>query len=243
MGAWDHPTRSHKQFIDIHCAGQRASRRMFLPGQLGWWALKTLDRRPGRADLPRRHRVPDGQVPGHRHGLLADGHRPRQHRTRSRPCPAWPPSSAATRTCATRARFPSRSRRGYACRAPSSPCRRSGRRLALPAARSTPSTASRRAIGAACGESTTLSPRSRPGCASRPSCPPGPTTRRATSCGRLHDAGASFPRRPQRAIWRGAEAVPGAGQGGRRQRPVYGHQSRPTPHGAWTPSSGRLTRR
>ena len=41
MGAWDHPTRSHKRFIDIHCAANEDNRRMFLPGQLGWWAVKT----------------------------------------------------------------------------------------------------------------------------------------------------------------------------------------------------------
>lgn len=41
MGAWDHPTRSHKRFIDIHCAANEGLRRMFLPGQLGWWAVKT----------------------------------------------------------------------------------------------------------------------------------------------------------------------------------------------------------
>jgi len=39
-GAWDHPTRAHKKFIDIHCAGNAENRRMFLPSQLGWWALK-----------------------------------------------------------------------------------------------------------------------------------------------------------------------------------------------------------
>jgi len=39
--AWDHPTRSHKKFIDMHCADNENSRRMFLPGELGWWALKS----------------------------------------------------------------------------------------------------------------------------------------------------------------------------------------------------------
>jgi len=38
--AWDHPNRSHKKFIDIHCAANEDSHRMFLPGELGWWALK-----------------------------------------------------------------------------------------------------------------------------------------------------------------------------------------------------------
>jgi hypothetical protein len=40
MGAWDHPSRSHKKFIDIHCRSNEANSRMFLPGQLGWWAMK-----------------------------------------------------------------------------------------------------------------------------------------------------------------------------------------------------------
>lgn len=40
MGAWDHPTRSHKRFIDLHCAANASSSRMFLPMHLGWWAMK-----------------------------------------------------------------------------------------------------------------------------------------------------------------------------------------------------------
>jgi hypothetical protein len=41
MGAWDHPTRSHKKFIDIHCQSNAGLSRQFLPGNLGWWAFKT----------------------------------------------------------------------------------------------------------------------------------------------------------------------------------------------------------
>ena len=41
MGAWDHPNRSHKKFVDIHCAANSRLRREFLPGNLGWWAFKT----------------------------------------------------------------------------------------------------------------------------------------------------------------------------------------------------------
>ena len=41
MGAWDHPTRSHKKFIDVHCVGNDLCRRIFLPAHLGWWAFKT----------------------------------------------------------------------------------------------------------------------------------------------------------------------------------------------------------
>ncbi len=43
MGAWDHPTRSHKKFIDIHVAANENNKRMFMPSQLGWWAIKTWD--------------------------------------------------------------------------------------------------------------------------------------------------------------------------------------------------------
>ena len=41
MGAWDHPTRSHKRFIDIHCQSNESCRRMFLPANLGWWSFMT----------------------------------------------------------------------------------------------------------------------------------------------------------------------------------------------------------
>jgi len=41
MGAWDHPNRSHKRFIDMHCAANESCQRMFLPTNLGWWAFKT----------------------------------------------------------------------------------------------------------------------------------------------------------------------------------------------------------
>lgn len=40
-GAWDHPRRAHKEFIDIHVKGNENSRRMFLPANLGWWAVET----------------------------------------------------------------------------------------------------------------------------------------------------------------------------------------------------------
>ena len=41
MGAWDHPNRSHKKFIDIHCQANSRLGQQFLPGNLGWWAFKT----------------------------------------------------------------------------------------------------------------------------------------------------------------------------------------------------------
>lgn len=43
MGAWDHPSRSHKRFIDVHTAANTAGRGMFLPMNLGWWAVKTWE--------------------------------------------------------------------------------------------------------------------------------------------------------------------------------------------------------
>ncbi len=41
MGAWDHPTRSHKRFIDMHNVANANDGRMYLPMHLGWWAVKT----------------------------------------------------------------------------------------------------------------------------------------------------------------------------------------------------------
>jgi len=46
MGAWDHPSRAHKRFIDVHCAANHAGRGMFLPMNLGWWATKTWSEGP-----------------------------------------------------------------------------------------------------------------------------------------------------------------------------------------------------
>lgn len=47
MGAWDHPARSHKRFIDLHCEVNRQNSTMFLPMNLGWWAVKNWQ--PGAA--------------------------------------------------------------------------------------------------------------------------------------------------------------------------------------------------
>jgi hypothetical protein len=38
-GAWDHPRRAENQFIDLHLAANETYRRMFLPANLGWWAV------------------------------------------------------------------------------------------------------------------------------------------------------------------------------------------------------------
>ncbi len=40
MGAWDHPARAHKRFIDVHCAANNDGGDMYLPMNLGWWAVK-----------------------------------------------------------------------------------------------------------------------------------------------------------------------------------------------------------
>src|SRR5436190_2378836 len=39
-GAWDHPRRAEKQFIDLHLLANETYQRMFLPANLGWWAVK-----------------------------------------------------------------------------------------------------------------------------------------------------------------------------------------------------------
>ena len=41
MGAWDHPRRGFKKFVDIHCAANNDLARIFMPAQLGWWAVET----------------------------------------------------------------------------------------------------------------------------------------------------------------------------------------------------------
>ncbi len=46
-GAWDHPVRSPKKFIDIHCRSLGHYRSHFMPGHLGWWALRPYGG-PGR---------------------------------------------------------------------------------------------------------------------------------------------------------------------------------------------------
>jgi hypothetical protein len=38
--AWDVPSRSYKKFIDLHCAANEDSSRMFLPGEMGWWNFR-----------------------------------------------------------------------------------------------------------------------------------------------------------------------------------------------------------
>ncbi len=39
--AWDHPSRGHRRFIDIHSTSNQDAHRMFLPAHLGWWSIKT----------------------------------------------------------------------------------------------------------------------------------------------------------------------------------------------------------
>ncbi len=39
VGAWDHPVRSYKHFIDLHCRSNANATDMFLPAHLGWWAI------------------------------------------------------------------------------------------------------------------------------------------------------------------------------------------------------------
>jgi hypothetical protein len=50
--AWDHPTRSHKKFIDLHAADNEENRRMFLPGEFGWWALANWTGPQGERTFP-----------------------------------------------------------------------------------------------------------------------------------------------------------------------------------------------
>ena len=40
MGAWDHPRRSQKRFVDIHVATNTRDGSMLMPMHLGWWAIQ-----------------------------------------------------------------------------------------------------------------------------------------------------------------------------------------------------------
>lgn len=42
-GAWDHPVRNHKRFIDAHCESNASCEAMFMPAHLGWWAIIATD--------------------------------------------------------------------------------------------------------------------------------------------------------------------------------------------------------
>lgn len=50
--AWDHPNRAHKAFIDLHLADNLRNRRMFMPGEFGWWALKSWTGAQGERTFP-----------------------------------------------------------------------------------------------------------------------------------------------------------------------------------------------
>ncbi|MFA6243285.1 MAG: hypothetical protein WC655_20270 [Candidatus Hydrogenedentales bacterium] len=52
MGAWDHPNRSHKEFIDTHVQGNLGGAGMYLPMNLGWWAVKTWTGARGEPTFP-----------------------------------------------------------------------------------------------------------------------------------------------------------------------------------------------
>ena len=72
-GAWDHPSRSHKQFIDLHCASNEAARRLFLPGELGWWALKSWGGPQIEPTFDDDIEYLMTKGTGHRHRLCPDG--------------------------------------------------------------------------------------------------------------------------------------------------------------------------
>lgn len=57
MGAWDHPTRSHKRFIDEHVAANQGGAGMFLPMNLGWWSVQSWS--DGPAALQKEPTYPD----------------------------------------------------------------------------------------------------------------------------------------------------------------------------------------
>ena len=57
MGAWDHPGRAHKRFVDVHAAANASGAGNFLPMNLGWWTVQTW--KDGSAALWNEPTYPD----------------------------------------------------------------------------------------------------------------------------------------------------------------------------------------
>ncbi|MHB0938485.1 MAG: hypothetical protein ACYC6A_18985 [Armatimonadota bacterium] len=55
FGAWDHPNRGHKPFIDIHAACNARDAKMFLPAHLGWWASTPFTDQQNERTFPDVH--------------------------------------------------------------------------------------------------------------------------------------------------------------------------------------------
>jgi len=55
FGAWDHPNRAHKQYIDIHAACNARDAKMFLPAHLGWWASTPFTDQQNERTFPDVH--------------------------------------------------------------------------------------------------------------------------------------------------------------------------------------------
>lgn len=56
IGAWDHPTRSYKRFIDLHCRDNEKGKYIFMPVHLGWWHIITGE---GPAAIQNERTYPD----------------------------------------------------------------------------------------------------------------------------------------------------------------------------------------
>lgn len=80
MGAWDHPARSHKRFIDTHCKANQDGAINYLPMNLGWWAVKNWH--DGAAAVYSEPTFPDdieylmGKALGHNMGISLMGVNP-----------------------------------------------------------------------------------------------------------------------------------------------------------------------
>ncbi|MDY0165549.1 MAG: hypothetical protein RBS80_03350, partial [Thermoguttaceae bacterium] len=75
-GAWDHPNRAHKRFIDQHVISNRHIDRMFLPTHLGWWAFKTWQPPHGEPTFPDDIEYWCGKALGTDSGLSLMGYNP-----------------------------------------------------------------------------------------------------------------------------------------------------------------------
>ena len=98
MGAWDHPSRSHKRFIDIHCQANESCRRMFLPANLGWWSFKTWTGAQGEPTFADDIEYLCAKALGN-DASLELSISPAESGSNPGLCRGWPPSSSNTKRC------------------------------------------------------------------------------------------------------------------------------------------------
>jgi len=76
FGAWDHPNRAHKHYIDIHAACNAKDAKMFLPAHLGWWASTPFTDQQNERTFPDVHEYLCAKAAGNDTGFALMGINP-----------------------------------------------------------------------------------------------------------------------------------------------------------------------